>query len=86
MNQVVFSNNLRNIRESLSVSQAQIAYDLKIDRKTIGRIERGETYPTLDFAYRVSVYLDHLIPEVFPLLANPDIPTFRQSNYLSERR
>ena len=86
MNQVVYSNNLRNVRERLSVSQDQIAYDLKIDRKTIGRIERGESKPSLDLAYRVSVYLDQWLPDVFPLLENPGIPTFRQSNYLSKRR
>ena len=86
MDQVVYSNNLRAVRESLSVSQDQIAYDLKIDRKTIGRLERGENIPSLDLAYRVSVYLNHYIADIFPLLEDPGIPDYRNSSYLSKRR
>lgn len=83
MNKVVYYNNLRDIRETLSVSQEQMAFDLSIDRKTIGRIERGENNPSPDVAYRISVYLGKLIPEVFPLMVNQDIPTFKHSKYLS---
>ena len=85
MNNLIYSNNLRALRNTYSISQEQLALDLKIDRKTIGRIERGENNPSLDVAYRISAYFEKMISDVFPLIEDNTFPTFRQTKAPTER-
>lgn len=79
MNTVIYSNNIRAIRQEYSISQAQMADDLKIDRSTIHRIETGKLNPSLDLAFRISIYLEKMIPEVFPVSKDATLPTYSES-------
>ena len=79
MNTVIYSNNIRAIRQENSISQAKMASDLKIDRSTIHRIETGKLNPSLDLACRIAIYLGKMIPEVFPVSEDAVLPTYTGS-------
>ena len=83
---LIYTNNLRALRKANSISQEQMAFDLNIDRRTIGRIERGEHNPSLEVAYRISAYFEKMIQDVFPLSGPDTLPTFRKNKDLNERR
>ena len=75
----IYSNNLRALRTSYSISQDRLAADLHIDRKTISRIERGENAPSLELAYLIAIYFEKMIPEVFPLVENMTFATYKKA-------
>ena len=85
MSTLIYSNNLRAIRSNYSITQARLATDLHIDRKTISRIERGENIPSLELAYLICLYFEKMIPDVFPLLENKTYATYKNSK-VSKRR
>ncbi len=63
----IFSNNLHNIRIERDITQSQMAKDLGISRRAIGKIEKGEQNPSLDMAYRIAAYCNMSILDVFPI-------------------
>lgn len=84
MSNLIYSNNLRALRNAYSISQDRLASDLHIDRKTISRIERGENNPSLELAYLISVYFEKMIPDVFPLLENATFATYKHAKDSNE--
>ena len=84
MNTYIYSNNLRALRKAYSISQEQMALDLEIDRRTIGRIERGEHNPSLEVAYRIAAYFEKMIPDVFPLSEECALPTIHRTKVPNE--
>ena len=67
------------IREMLSLSQQELANIIKIDKKTISRIENEETYPKTDtlekiysFAYNKGIKINH-IKEMLYIEENPNL-------------
>ena len=66
----IYSNCISELRKEYHVSQEQMAKDLGISRRSIGKIEKGEQNLSLEMAYRIANYFEKLIPEVFPLLSD----------------
>ena len=85
MSKLIYSNNLRALRTTYSISQDRLAADLHIDRKTISRIERGENCPSLELAYLISVYFEKKIPYVFPLADNMTFATYKKAKATKKR-
>lgn len=66
------SKYIRERREALGWSQERLAYQLGIDRSYVGKLERGESLPTLPFAERIAVTfglsLSRMIKQIESLL------------------
>ena len=59
------SNNLKEIREARGLNQEVLADATGYCRKTIGRVERGESTPSAVFMLRIAAYLDLLVEDIF---------------------
>ena len=53
-----FGRNVRDLRLSLKLSQADLADDAGIRRALVSEVERGEANPTLDSIVRIALALD----------------------------
>ena len=62
------SNNIKEIREELGLRQNDVAKAIGCNVRTIGRIERGENAPSVEFTLRVSKYFDMLVEDVFHIV------------------
>ena len=58
-------NNLELLRKENGISQEELARVLKVSRQTIISIEKGKYNPSLDLAFKISVYFNKKIEEVF---------------------
>ena len=79
MRNLIYRNNIYELRTGLGISQDRMAGDLNISRRSISKIECGEQNPSLEIVYRISAYFDRNIPEVFPLLAETHLASYRDS-------
>ncbi|ETP71164.1 putative transcriptional regulator [Lachnospiraceae bacterium JC7] len=68
MKELIYSNIIHDLRKDRKISQNKLAEDLGISRRTISMIENGEQNVSLDYAYRISAYLNLLVQDVFPVL------------------
>ncbi|MBO4652146.1 MAG: helix-turn-helix domain-containing protein [Lachnospiraceae bacterium] len=84
MRNLIYRNNIYELRTSLGISQERMAGDLNISRRSISKIECGEQNPSLEIVYRISAYFGRNIPEVFPLLAETHLVSCRGAE--GERR
>lgn len=53
-----FNKNLKHIRSILNVSQQQIADEIKVDRSSISRWEKGEIDTPLEAAINIANYFN----------------------------
>ena len=67
MKDLMFSNNVYELRASKPISQDKLATDIGVNRRTINKIENNDQNLSLKMAYRIATYFDKLVPEVFPL-------------------
>lgn len=58
-------NNLREKRESMELSQADLAEAVGVSRQTINAIERGRYDPSLELAFKLAGYFDCRIEDLF---------------------
>ena len=68
MKNLIYQNNVYELRRDRNISQERMASDLGISRRSISKIENGDQNLSLEMAYRIAAYFGKLIPEVFPLL------------------
>ncbi len=68
MKDLIYQNNVYDLRKEQKISQDKMAADLGISRRSISKIENGDQNLSLEMAYRIAAYFEKLIPEVFPLL------------------
>ena len=68
MKDLIYQNNVYELRKGQNISQEKMAADLGISRRSISKIENGDQNLSLEMAYRIAAYFGKLIPEVFPLL------------------
>lgn len=66
MKKMCYSNHVYDLRISNKLSQAQLAKELGVCRRTISLIENNEQNLTLDLAYRIAWYFKLRIADVFP--------------------
>ena len=72
---LIYSNNVHDLRKDRNISQNKMAEDLGVSRRTISKIENCDQNLSLEMAYRISAYFNLLIPEVFPLTEKEKWPT-----------
>lgn len=75
MKDLIYSNNVHDLRKDRNISQNKMAEDLGVSRRTISKIENCDQNLSLEMAYRISAYFNLLIPEVFPLTEKDNCPT-----------
>ena len=63
--QVGVSNDIRDRRGALSLSQAQLAEAMGVSRQTINSIETGRYIPSLPLALALARYFKTTVEEVF---------------------
>ena len=58
-------NNLELLRKEEDISQEELAKILKVSRQTIISIEKGKYNPSLELAFKISIYFNKKIEEIF---------------------
>lgn len=67
MKNLIYSNNVFNLRKDRKISQDKMATDLGISRRTISKVENGEQNLSLEMAYRIAAYFELMVQDVFPV-------------------
>jgi len=58
-------NDVRKLREERSLSQGDLAKELRVSRQTVNAIETGRYLPSLPLALAIGRYFGKAIEEVF---------------------
>jgi putative transcriptional regulator len=58
-------NRLGELRAERGLSRAQLADALRVNYQTVGYLERGEYFPSLELAMRIAAYFGVPIEHVF---------------------
>lgn len=58
-------NRVRECREALRLTQADLAFALGVSRQTVISIERGKYDPSLGLAFKLSAVLGERIEQLF---------------------
>ena len=58
-------NDVRKLREELSLSQGDLAKELSVSRQTVNAIETGRYLPSLPLALAIGRYFGKPVEEVF---------------------
>lgn len=58
-------NRIGVLRAELGLSRAQLAERVVVNRQTIGALERGDHYPSLDLAFRICEVFNLPVEAVF---------------------
>lgn len=66
-------NRLHLIRTERNVSRQQLADDVDVNVQTIGFIERGDYYPSLELAFKIADALDVSLEIVFSTKPFPSL-------------
>lgn len=64
---LILKNRLKEVRNSMNLSQQQLADEVGVSRNTIGSIERGEFNPTAKLALILCIALDKKFEDLFYL-------------------
>ena len=59
------TNEMRQLRESLGLSQGQLAEELRVSRQTVNAIETGRYLPSLPLAFTIARFFGRHIEEIF---------------------
>lgn len=58
-------NRLEELRKKMNIRQEDLATDLQVSRQTISSIENGRYNPSLELAFKISIYFNLPIEEIF---------------------
>ena len=76
MKDLVYSNNVYDLRTEKHKTQDDMARDLGISRRTISKIENDDQNISLEMACLIAAYFGLLVSDVFPInQANVSIGT-----------
>ncbi len=67
-----FTNRVRELRECLGLTQADLAARISMTRQTVIAIEQGRYSPSLEAAFRIALALDRPVADVFVWTADGD--------------
>jgi putative transcriptional regulator len=62
---LLLKNNLHILRATMKITQAELAEAIGVTRATVNAIERGDYNPSLELAFRLSLYFQKNIHEIF---------------------
>jgi putative transcriptional regulator len=72
MEKLLISNNIRKLRfNNGEMTQQQLAEQVGVTRQTIVAIEQGKYTPSLELAFRLAVFFNVPLAEVFFLTPPP---------------
>ena len=75
MKDLIYKNNVYELRKEQNISQDRLANALGISRRSVSKIENGDQNPSLEMAYRIAAYFQLFVQEVFPLMDGVKLPT-----------
>lgn len=58
-------NKLEALRKERGISQEELAQAVQVSRQTIGSLEKGRYNPSIILAFRIAVFFDKTIEEIF---------------------
>lgn len=58
-------NRLEEIRVSSGINQEELAQKLKVSRQTISSLENGRYNPSIQLAFKIAIFFDMTIEEIF---------------------
>lgn len=58
-------NRIRELRESMGISQEDLAHKLGVSRQTVNAIENDRYDPMLPLAFKIARVFDQAIEEIF---------------------
>ena len=58
-------NNIKVLRAGKAMTQEELAEKVKVTRQTIIAIEKNKYIPSLELAYKISLFFNKKIEEVF---------------------
>ncbi|MDK6260284.1 helix-turn-helix transcriptional regulator [Corynebacterium frankenforstense] len=58
-------NRMRMLRAERDMTRAQLAELIEVNPQTVGALERGDHYPSLDLAFRICEVFDLPVEAVF---------------------
>ena len=61
----LITNNIAELRAELGLSQEALGNAIGVTRVTINAIEKQNYNPSLDLAFRISVFFEKTIEEIF---------------------
>ena len=61
----VIHNRVRVLRAERQMSRAELAGRIEVNPQTVGALERGDHYPSLDLAFRICAVFDLPVEAVF---------------------
>lgn len=64
-------NQLRELRESRGLTQAELARQLGVTRQTLIAVEQGKYSPTLELAFQISRLLNYPLEDIFQYPEEP---------------
>lgn len=59
------TNNISDLRTEMGLSQERLGKEVGVTRATINAVEKGNYNPSLDLAFRISVFFNKSIEEIF---------------------
>jgi putative transcriptional regulator len=62
---IQIKNNLHVLRASLKITQAELALAIGVTRATVNAMENGDYNPSLELAFRLSLFFKKDIQEIF---------------------
>jgi len=65
---VQMKNNIKVLRAEKGITQEELADKVNVTRQTILAIEKNKYVPSLELAYKISLYFKKKIEEVFEYL------------------
>ncbi len=61
------TNNIKELRALDGIAQEELANAIDVTRATISSIEKGKYNPSLELAYKIAIYFNKDIQEIFKL-------------------
>lgn len=65
-------NCLPQLRDERGLSRAELAAQVEVNVQTVGSLERGDYYPSLDLALRLAEVFERRVEDVFRRTPFPD--------------
>lgn len=64
----IIANNISELRLARGMSQEKLAAEVGVTRATINAIEKENYNPSLDLAFRISVFFEQSLDETFTIV------------------
>lgn len=70
---LVITNQLHVLRAEKKITQQELADEIGVTRATVNALEKGNYNPSLELAYRLSLYFKKNIQDIFHVEENHEL-------------